>query len=120
MAHHEPQGAWVWILDDDDECIHDGLVADVRHIADTQPDAQVWGQAPVLGHIGCSAFIVRADIWQRHRHAFGGGEYASDFAFIAAAWAEEPEVYWHDVIASRCQNGRNMGATEQEISERAA
>jgi len=135
LAHHEPQGDWVWILDDDDECAWRPLVADVRRIAAQYPevqvvmvrmdhgvelgilpDTQVWGEQPLLGHLGVSSYIVRADVWKRHARAFSPGRYASDFDFIADVWQEKPTVYWHDVVASRCQNGRSMGAPEIEFA----
>jgi len=128
MAHHAPVGAWVWILDDDDECIWRPLVSDVRRIASEHPaaqvimvrmdhgpelgvlpDTQVWEKEPVLGHLGVSSYIVRRDVWQRHAHAFSSGGYASDFDFIADVWREQPVIVWHDVVASRCPDGRNMG-----------
>lgn len=130
LAHHQPRGDWVWVLDDDDECTYPGLVADVRRIAAEQPevcvimarmdhggslgvlpDALVWGKSPVLGHLGVSSYIVRRDVWMRHAHAFGSGHYASDYDFIAHVWRDSPAVYWHDVIASRC-NRISRGAPE--------
>lgn len=134
LAHHTPLGEWVWILDDDDVCIHDGLVADVRRIAAEQPGVQVimvkmdhgaelgilpdeavWGRRPVLGHVGVSAYIVRRDVWQRHAHAFSGGRYTSDFDFIEDVFGEQPLVAWHDVVASRSPR-RGMGRTELELA----
>ena len=131
LAHHAPVGDWLWILDDDDECIYDDLVFMVSSIALEQPqtqvimvrmdhgaelgilpDAHVWGNGPVHGHIGCSAYIVRRDVWQRHAHAFSGGHYASDFDFINEIWLEHPHVFWLDVVASATQAGRMMGAVE--------
>ena len=130
MAHFEPVGEWVWILDDDDMCVHDGLTEDVQRIADSRPDAQVimvrmdhgdelgvlpdehvWQKEPVMGHLGVSSYIVRRDVWQRHKAAFASGTYASDFDFIADVWREQPVVVWHDVIASRVQR-ISHGVTE--------
>lgn len=134
MAHYAPVGAWVWILDDDDECIHNGLVADVRRIAAEQPeaqvimvrmdhgpalgvlpDAEVWGRRPVHGHLGVSSYIVRRDVWQRHAHAFAGGRYQSDYDFIAEVFASGAKVVWHDVVASRVQR-ISYGAGELEYA----
>lgn len=124
-------GDWLWVLDDDDECCYPDLVADLRRISAANPsvsvvfvrmdhgpdlgvlpDDETWGGEPVHGHIGCSAYIVRRDIWQAHAHAFSGGHYASDFDFIKAVWDSHPTVYWLDVIASRTQQGRMRGAAE--------
>ncbi len=131
LAHHAPVGEWVWILDDDDECIYPELVAAVRRIAETEPqtlvimvrmdhgaelgilpDEHVWRKGPMHGHLGCSSYIVRRDVWQRHAHAFTGGHYASDFDFINEIWMERPQVHWLDVVASATQNGRMRGAAE--------
>ncbi len=128
MAHFEPTGDWVWILDDDDECIWRPLVADLRRIVAARPEAQVimvrmdhgdelgvlpdesvWEKEPVCGHLGVSSYIVRRDVWERHKCAFSSGQYSSDFDFIRSVWAEQPVIVWHDVIASRCPEGRNMG-----------
>lgn len=133
MAHHTPKGDWVWILDDDDVCIHNGLVADVRRISaecpgvqvimvrmdhgpelGVLPDGEVWEKRPVLGHLGVSAYIVRRDVWQRHAHAFGSGRYTSDFDFVEDVWREQPLVVWHDVVASRSPL-RGLGRTELEL-----
>lgn len=132
LAAQPVRGEYIWILDDDDECIWRPLVADVRRLVAEKPETQVimlrmnhgaelgvlpddkhWGGPPVEGRIGCSAFIVRRDAWQRHAGAFTPGHYASDFDFICSVWREEPVIVWHDVIASRAQRGRMMGATEQ-------
>jgi hypothetical protein len=62
-----------------------------------------WQRRPVLGDIGCSAFVVRRAVWMRHRHAFNGAEYASDFDFIASIFEQDYEIYWYDCVASRVQ-----------------
>jgi hypothetical protein len=122
MAHHIPLGDWIWILDDDDECVHDDLVADVRRIAKeepqtgcimvrmdhggglgVQPDNAHWHGPPVEGHIGVSAYIVRRDIWRQNARVFSLGRYQSDFDFACALWSSRLSVHWLDVVASRCQ-----------------
>ncbi len=129
LATQPVRGEYIWILDDDDLCIHPDLVRDLRKLATGRPgvvmvkmdhgtglgvlpDAAHWGKAPVQGHIGCSAFIVRRDVWERHLGAFTPGHYASDFAFIHSVWEEEPVIVWHDVVASRVQQ-ISHGVTEQ-------
>lgn len=120
-------GQYAWILDDDDMCIHDTLIADLKAIAAEHdpgvvmvrmnhgyavyPDALRWGEAPQQGRIGCSAYIVRRDIFQQHVDAFRGARYESDFDFINAVWKSNPAVYWHDVIASQVQRV-SLGAPE--------
>jgi hypothetical protein len=123
LATYTPLGQYVLVLDDDDVLIYDKLVEDLKHLAwlhgnppafivrmdhgswiGVQPDLEHWCQPPVEGHIGCSAMIVRRDVWMEHRQAWASGRYASDFDFIAAVWrAYGPQVVWHDVIATKCQ-----------------
>ena len=118
-------GDYIWILDDDDLCIYPPLVNDLKAIVAKRdpdvvfvrmdhgadgilPDDENWGHAPVYGHIGTSAFIVRRSIWQAHACAWVAVR-ESDYTFIAHVWAAGPRVYWHDVIASRiqrCSEGR--------------
>jgi len=128
LAAQPVHGDYVWILDDDDLCIYPTLVSDLRGLTAERPgvvmvkmdhgpelgvlpDAEHWCETPVQGHIGCSAFIVRRDVWQRYAAAFAPGHYASDFAFIHSVWGDRPVVVWHDVIASRVQRVSH-GATE--------
>jgi glycosyltransferase involved in cell wall biosynthesis len=113
-------GQYIWLLDDDDECIRPTLVAELKQIvAEHQPDvimlkmdhgprgilpdADTWQQPPVHGYIGCSAYVVSRELWLRHCMAWLPGEYHSDFNFIATVFAHQPLVYWHDVVASRVQ-----------------
>lgn len=120
LADVNPRADWVWILDDDDECIRPSLLAELQEIAAADkpelimmrmdhgprgvlPDKLTWGLRPTHGRIGCSAFVTRADVWMRHRHVWAGGRYYSDYEFIAAAWDACQSVYWHDVVASRVQ-----------------
>jgi hypothetical protein len=128
LATQPVHGEYIWILDDDDLCIYPNLVSDLRRLAVQQPgvvmvkmdhgsglgvlpDTEHWGKPPEQGYIGCSAFVVRRDVWDRNAAAFAHGHYASDFAFINTAWKEEPVVVWHDVIASQVQQ-ISHGVTE--------
>lgn len=123
LATFEPTGSYVWVLDDDDACTHPKLVEDLKYLAwlhgnppavmvrmnhgswlGVQPDDNHWHQAPVEGHVGCSAIITRRDVWMYCRQAWATGRYAADFDFISAVWAAHAErIIWHDVVASRCQ-----------------
>ena len=111
-------GDYVWVLDDDDLCTRPTLVEEIAEIvARENPDVimlrmdhgagrllpgdDTWMGPPVLGQIGCSAFVVRREVWQRHARAMEKGHYASDYDLIAAIWRSQPSVYWHDVVASR-------------------
>jgi hypothetical protein len=120
LAAYAPHlvGEYIFILDDDDTCILPTLVEELKFIvADSNPDVimirmdhgaghilpgdDTWLRPPVLGQIGCSAFVVRREVWQRHARAMEHGHYASDYDLIAAIWQSQPTVYWHDVVASR-------------------
>lgn len=120
MASYAPRlkGDYVWILDDDDMCICDTLIDDLKAIvAEHNPDVimlkmdhgprgilpgKSWQQRPVLGDIGCSAFVVRRGVWQDHAPYFTP-DYNGDFAFISSIFDEDYEIYWHDCIASKVQ-----------------
>jgi len=115
------RGRYVWILDDDDMCTRPGLVAELKAIAAQDgepelimmrmdhgprgvlPDDLHWQGPPVCGFIGISAYVVRRDVFVRHRAAWLSARYASDFDFIAAAYAAAERVSWFDVVASRVQ-----------------
>jgi hypothetical protein len=120
LAKVDVSGRYIWILDDDDECIRPALVEELRVIAaehnpgvimlrmdhgkmGVKPDNGYWGKPPEGGHIGVSAYVTRRDVWQQHAGAFLSAHYASDFDFISAVFASRPAVYWHDVVASRVQ-----------------
>lgn len=130
LANHAPyvRGAYVWVLDDDDLCIRPTLVAELKQIASSQqpaailvrmdhkrrgvlPDDTHWQREPEHGWIGASAMIVRRDVWQRYAPAYASAHYSSDFDFISAVFGSDPDVYWHDCIASQVQR-ISMGAPE--------
>lgn len=123
LAEVAPVGEYVWVLDDDDLCIHAGLADDIHYLAwlhdappafvvrmdhgvplGVLPSMDDWGRLPRESGIGASAIITRRDVWMAHRQRWATGRYAADYDFIAGVWAEwGPEIVWHDVIASRCQ-----------------
>jgi hypothetical protein len=124
------RGQYIWIVDDDDCCIRPTLVAECKAIAAEHepdvimvrmdhgprgilPDDAHWHKPPVLSWIGCSAYIVRRAVWQRHAHVFTSATYNSDFDFIAAVFASDPDLDWHDVVASAVQRislGKDVNA----------
>lgn len=127
----EPVGFYVWVLDDDDECVRPALVQELKAIweivqADVVvvrmdhgvelgvlPDQAHWREAPAEGHIGASALIVRREVWRTHRESWGE-RYAGDFDFIDAVMHDPAlTIFWHDVVASRTQAGRNAGRGEE-------
>lgn len=120
LAGFVPTGHYVWLLDDDDLCIRETLVAELFEIVPwfnpdvimlrmdhgelgVLPDDGIWGQGPALGRIGNAAYVVRREIWLNHAAAWERATYDGDFYFIEAIFRDAPRVYWHDVIASRVQ-----------------
>lgn len=123
LATFTPQGAYVWLLDDDDLCTHPKLVEDLKYLAwlhasppavivrmdhgaplGVLPDADHWRQPPHEAGIGCSAIITRRDVWMYCRSAWASGRYSSDFDFISTVYGVHGDrIVWHDVVASRCQ-----------------
>lgn len=136
------RGQYIWILDDDDVCIFPDLLRELRKAAARRADVVVvrmdhgdglgvlpddahWKTAPELGKIGCSACIVRREVWLEARSAFVPGSYTSDFEFARflldakaqrrnEGQLQEKQGYlveWLDEVASRVQR-RSMGAAE--------
>lgn len=114
-------GDYIWILDDDDVCCRNTFVYELEQIAEADdpdvimvrmnhqergilPSAEMWKQIPKPGLIGCSAYVVRQNVWKRHAGAFLSGNYASDFDFIWEIFHDVGlSIFWHDVIASQVQ-----------------
>lgn len=132
LANYAPEivGEYVWILDDDDECIRPTLVSELKSLAGewtpdvimirmdhgvgmgVLPDTKHWGKRPECGYIGVSAFVVRREVWQRHAAALASGRYEADYDFITSIFDEEGLLkIWHDVVASRVQR-ISRGAAE--------
>lgn len=128
MAAYAPNlvGEYIWILDDDDLAVSQTLIADLKTIVEAHnPDVIMvkmdhgtrgilpsvcWQRKPELGGIGCSAFVVKRQVWQKHAK-FLGNNYAGDFDFINSIFARDYEIYWHDVVASQVQR-ISLGAAE--------
>jgi len=112
------EGDYIWVLDDDDECIRPTFFAELRGIIEAHsPDVifvkmdhkergilpdKGWGCEPIHSDIGCSAFVVKREIWQQFADKWDAS-YAGDYGFISAVFACGPKVIWHDVIASQVQ-----------------
>lgn len=131
LADVEPIGEYVWVLDDDDYCVRDDLVERLKSIIGammTAPAAVVvrmdhgslgvlpdvgrwWGMVPPEGGIGCSALVVRADVWRQYREWWRTGRYASDYDFNAAVLRNEDHVVWLDWVVSAISR-RSIGAPE--------
>lgn len=115
------EGDYIWVLDDDDECICPNMVAELRALAQVHapdviyvraemghygvmpPDAY-WQHAPVLNKIGMSNFVVRREVYQAHADAWPY-QIAGDYAFISAVHAATPpdRVLWWYRTVMRCQ-----------------
>lgn len=129
------EGDYIWILDDDDLCIRPTLFKELNDIAEEHgpdvimlkmdhgprgilPDPATWGKRPAKARVGCSAFVVKKEIWQKHAEAWRTANYSSDFDFINSIFDEKGiSVYWHDVVASRVQMiglGQPQGLPLQE------
>jgi hypothetical protein len=118
LAKHTPAGEFVWVLDDDDECIFPELVTglkiiDSRYAPDAimvrmdhgkplgvLPAGPAWKGVLYEGGVGCSALIASAETWLRFR-AHWGDRYAGDWDFVNAVINSDVNVYWYDVVASR-------------------
>lgn len=120
-------GDYIWILDDDDMAIRETLVEELKAIAAEHdpdvvmmrmdhgprgilPDDDYWGRRPEIGHVGCSAYVVKRAVWLAHADAWRNS-YTADGEFIRAIFDSDPVVYWHDVVASRTQR-ISLGAPE--------
>lgn len=123
LADQAPEltGDYIWVLDDDDECIRPELVAELKAIAKAHepnvimmrmdcgprgvlPDDGHWGLPPVEGRVASACFVVRRDLWQACADDWRSGRYAGDYDFIAAVFETTARVHWHDVIAARVQS----------------
>jgi hypothetical protein len=114
-------GEYIWVLDDDDKCIHDTLIEELKAIVAERnpdvimlrgdighykvlPDGDYWGAAPTHSHIGMSCFVVRREVWQKYAYAFRP-QLGADFMFIAEVYKNlaPDKIYWHGVIAFEVQ-----------------
>lgn len=122
MARYAPKlvGEYIWILDDDDLCIRNTLVAELKAIvARDDPDLimlrmdhgaygilppnDLWRAEPERGQIGMSAFVAKRELWQMCAHVLIPGRYDGDFDMALELYDRAECVYWHDVVASRIQ-----------------
>lgn len=123
----QPMGDYVWVLDDDDECIMPGFVSGLAAIVEKHhpsaimvrmdhgselgilPDDDHWGCRLQESEVGSSAIVASRNAWLNHRHAWGE-RYAGDYDFIRSV-QEHEELYWWDVVASKISK-RHLGAGE--------
>lgn len=139
LGAYGPQlvGDYIWILDDDDECVRPTLVAELKAIvAEHHPDVimlrtdcgnygvlppdDLWGHAPRYTQVSMSNFVVRREIWQAYAGAFPLAQ-AGDYAFVHAVvqGVGLENVYWHDVLAMRIQwKGGGRPESRKPVGER--
>lgn len=122
MAAYAPRlvGRYIWILDDDDLCTRDTLVAELKEIAQKQkpemiimrfdcglrgivPDAAGWGKPPRQGNISSSSFVLRRNVFQKWAHVLCPGVYHSDYILAETVYRNSQKIYWYDIIAGRIQ-----------------
>lgn len=133
LATYAPRlrGDYIWILDDDDVCIYDSLVEDIERIVDENksphvimvrclitkygilPDDDCWMEQPKYEHVSSSSFIVRRDVWIKHRLAWNV-ESGGDFSFIKAIYDSDDSQhwYWHDEVVMATHVGSLYGKGE--------
>lgn len=115
------EGDYIWVLDDDDECISNTFIEDIGYIVAEHnpvvimakcdvdghgviPEPDYWQRAPIHSHIAMSGFVVKQDVWKKHARAFDE-PIAADLAFISQVYqaVSTESVYWHDVVVMRTQ-----------------
>lgn len=129
LANLAPTGQWLWILDDDDVCCLPNLIEELRGATARRkpgivmvrvqherfgrlPSDANWGERPIMGQIGYSNFLVRADVWEKHRaRAFSADKYAGDYSAIDYLWSQKLVFHWLDVLAAYYPQ-RSIGAAE--------
>lgn len=116
---------YIWVFDDDDkiacpkfiECLKaateqshpDVIMVKMLYAGQVLPGG--WGRPPQEGQITQASYIVTADVWNRHRHAYTD-RYQADYDFIADVWRDPITVVWHDCVAITDQRGRGLGRPE--------
>jgi hypothetical protein len=122
LADIKVDGAYIWVLDDDDICINPKLFATLKAVIismRTPPAALIvrmdhgplgvlppetsWGRLPQQGQIGSSAIFTRRDIWYEYRDHWRAGRYEADYDFIAAVLRHESHVVWLNLVAAAVQ-----------------
>jgi len=128
LAEFEPEGDYIWLLDDDDVAIDTELPRALLEMSTRNPDlvmmrmdhgpgvgilpdAWHWKKRPMRGQFGCSSFITGAEHWRRCRQAWNAN-YAADADFLCYAFDHTIDIEWRDVVASRCQRANSNGAPE--------
>jgi hypothetical protein len=120
MGRYAPNlvGEFIWVLDDDDVCVCETFVEDMKRIVEEHdpdviiskidangviPPDELWRKKPKVARIGMACFVVRRAVWQAHAEKFWP-KLAADYNFIFDVWAAGVyKWYWHDEVVMRIQ-----------------
>ena len=118
LASFEPEGEYVWILDDDDVAVRSTLFGEVAEIIKREDADMVmvkmdhaqrgilpnpWGAEPIVGRIGSSAAFIRREIWNQCKDAWLIPAYTADGEFMRRCFWASDCVWWHNVVGSKVQ-----------------
>lgn len=122
------EGEYIWVLDDDDICICDTLIEDLkRTVAETcadvvmvrgeihthgiVPDDEHWGQIPEFANVAMPNFVLRRAVWQKHAGMLAVPR-GADFRMIHDVFAAGVyRIEWLDKVVVRAEKAR-FGAIE--------
>lgn len=117
------EGEYVWVLDDDDVCTCDTLVAGLKRVvretcADVVmvqgeinrhgvlPDAAVWRQQPVFAHVAMPNFVLRRAVFQKHAGKLAVSR-GADYNLIRDVFdADVYRIAWWEQVIMRSEQAR--------------
>lgn len=121
LAHCEPAGDYVWVLDDDDEVICDTWIGDLHMLIEAHnpdivwckndihgfgvlPEPNYWQERPQFAHVAMSCFVVKRELYDRCKDAFQV-ERGADCQFAQVIYDMTPaeKQVWHDCTVMRTQ-----------------
>lgn len=127
LTEAQVSGEYVYVLDDDDEISDPNFINDLQAIARQHaPDVimvrsengelgilpAVWNKRLIKDHVDMLNFVVKADVFRQHAHAFANGSIGGDFTFINDVFEHGIyRVHWHDKVVARIQK-RSHGEPE--------
>lgn len=125
LGRYAPQveGDFVWVLDDDDECTCQTLVADLKRVTSETcadvvmvrgeinrhgvlPDASVWGLRPLFAHVAMPNFVLRREVFRKHAGKLAVSR-GADYNLIRDVFdADVYRVAWLDQVVMRSERAR--------------
>lgn len=107
------QGRYVYVLQDDDWLEDERVIRDVRNFAWVRdhppviicksrkddaylPLPKLWKKRPECGGIDLGNYIIRHDMFVKHRKALGTGWYGTDYDLIREIWDAGVRFTWYD------------------------